>query len=159
MAVSQLDFGGKCTLTPAEHGGQHLAGGIAVIVNCLFAKHNQRWIFFRDHGLEQFGNRQRLNRRIGFDEDAAISAHGQGRADGFRRLCGPDGNNDDFFGFAGFFQPQGLFDGDFIKGVHRHFDIGEFDAGAVRFHANFYVVVNHPFHGNKNFHSAHLLSA
>lgn len=39
--------------------------------------------------------------------------------------------------FSGFFQPGGFFDGDFVEGVHRHFDIAQLDAAFVRLHTDF----------------------
>ena len=37
-----------------------------------------------------------------------------------------------FLGLTGLFQTDRLFDGNLIKRVHRHFDIGEVDPGTVR---------------------------
>ena len=59
---------------------------------------------------------------------------------------------DDLGRLAGFLQPDRLFDGDLVEGIHRHFDVGEFDAGAVGLDADLDVVVDNPFHGHENFH-------
>src|ERR1700737_1171144 len=42
-------------------------------------------------------------------------------------------------------QAKRLFDGDLIEGIHRHFDIGELDAGTVALDANFHIIVDDPF--------------
>jgi len=44
--------------------------------------------------------------------------------------------------------------GPLVERIHRHLDIGELDAGAVRLDANFDVEVDHPFHGHQNFHKS-----
>ena len=46
--------------------------------------------------------------------------------------CRPDRDRDDLGRLAGFLQPDRLLDGDLVEGIHRHLDIGELDAGAVR---------------------------
>jgi hypothetical protein len=62
------------------------------------------------------------------------------------------GNGDDFSGDAGFLEPDGFFNGDFVEGVHAHLDVGQIDTRAVRLHADLDVVVHYPFHGDENFH-------
>ena len=61
----------------------------------------------------------------GFDMNAAISAHGKRGADGFLILRRPNRDGDHFFSRTGFAKPQGLFNRNFIKGVHCHFHIGK----------------------------------
>ncbi|MNP13174.1 hypothetical protein D3C76_1054430 [compost metagenome] len=63
-----------------------------------------------------------------------------------------DGDGDDFSGHALFFQTYGFLDGDFAEGVHRHFDVGEIDAGVVRLDADLDVVVDHSLDSYKNLH-------
>ena len=43
---------------------------------------------------------------------------------------------------AGLSQPQGLLDGDFIDRIHRHLDVGQFDAGSLTFDADLDVVID-----------------
>ena len=40
-------------------------------------------------------------------------------------------------------ETYGLFDGDFAKGIHREFDIGQVDARLARIDAYFHRIVNH----------------
>ena len=87
-------------------------------------------------------------------QDAAVSAHRERGANGFRCLRGTDRDRNDLGRLAGFLQTDRLFDGDLVEGIHRHLDIGELDAGAVRLDANFDVEVDHPFHGHQNFHDS-----
>ena len=42
--------------------------------------------------------------------------------------------------------------GDFVKGVHRHLDVGQIDARAVRLYARLHVVVDHPLYRDNDFH-------
>ena len=58
-----------------------------------------------------------------------------------------DRDGDDLGRLALFLQPDRLFDGDLVEGVHRHLDVGEFDARAVRLDADLDVVVDHPLDG------------
>ena len=69
-----------------------------------------------------------------------------------RACCRADRHRDDLGRLAGFLQADRLLDGDLVEGIHRHLDVGEFDAGAVRLDANLDVVVDHPLHGHQNFH-------
>ena len=49
-------------------------------------------------------------------------------------------------------QAHRLFDGDFVKGVHAHLDVGDIDARVVRLHPDLDVVVDHAFDGDQDFH-------
>src|SRR5262249_3836377 len=86
------------------------------------------------------------------DEDTAVSSHGECRPDGFGSLLRSDRNRDDLRCFAGFFETDRLLNGNLIERVHRHLDIGEFDAGPVCLDPNFDVEVDHPLDGYKNLH-------
>jgi hypothetical protein len=61
------------------------------------------------------------------DQDAAVSPHGKGGADGFLCLLRADRYNDDLAHGAGFLQADRLFHGDFVERVHRHLDVGQFN--------------------------------
>ena len=89
---------------------------------------------------------------VGLDQDGTVSAQGQGGAQLFLSGVRADGDDDDLASDALLFQANGLFDGDFAEGVHRHLDVGEVDAGVVRFDADFDVVVDHSFDSYKNLH-------
>ena len=91
---------------------------------------------------------------VGLHQDAAVGAHGERGADGFRRLRRADRHRHDLGRLAGFLQPDRLFDGDLVERIHRHLDVGEFDAGAVRLDADLDVEIDHPFHGHQNFHES-----
>src|SRR5262249_2251771 len=47
---------------------------------------------------------------------------------------------------------QRLLDGDFVEGIHRHLDVGEFDARSIAFDADLDVVVDDPLYRHKNLH-------
>ena len=66
--------------------------------------------------------------------------------------CGPDGDRDDFGGRALFLEPDGLFDGDFVERVDRHFHIGKVNARTVGFDANGDVEIDHPLDGDEDLH-------
>jgi hypothetical protein len=82
---------------------------------------------------------------VGGDQDAAVAAHGQGRADGFLGLSRADADDDDLGGHALFLQAHGFFDRDLAEGVHGHLDVGEIDARLIRLHANLHVIIDNPF--------------
>jgi len=54
---------------------------------------------------------------------------------------------------AGFFQPQGLLDGDFIERIHRHLDVGQFDARSIALDADLDVVIDHPLYRYQDLHA------
>jgi hypothetical protein len=115
-------------------------------------------LFRGDDRLEDFRNRERLGGAFGLHQNAAVGAHGQRGADGFGGLRGPDRNGDDLRRLAGFLEPERFFDGDFVEGIHRHFDVGKFDAGAVRLDPNLHILVDRPFDGHENLHGLLRLS-
>jgi len=82
----------------------------------------------------------------------ANGADGESRA---QRLlaCRGSARHGDYFGHnAGFLEPHRLFDGDFVEGIHRHFDVGRLDAATVGLDADLDVVVDDALDGNQNFH-------
>ena len=105
-----------------------------------------------DDGLEDLGHGERLERLVGLHQDAAIGAHGEPGADGLGGLRRADRHADDLGRLALLLEPERLLDGDLVEGVHRHLDVGEFDAAAVALDANFDVVVDDPLDGHQNFH-------
>jgi len=70
----------------------------------------------------------------------------------FRRLRRTDRDHHHLGCLAGLFQAQGFLDGDFIERIHRHLDIGEFNAGSVALDPDLDVVIDHPFHRHQNLH-------
>src|SRR6185437_6478420 len=139
-------------LRPAEQRGQHLAGLVAVVVDRLFAKDDQAGLLRPDDGFQDLGDGERLDRAVGLHQDAAVGAHRERGADGFGGLRRPDRHGDDLARLAGFLQPDRLFDGDLVEGIHRHLDVGQFDAGAVRLDPDLDVEIDDPLHGHENFH-------
>src|SRR5439155_2237778 len=85
-------------------------------------------------------------------EDAAIGAHRKTGADRLRRLRRSNGDHHDLGGLAGFLQAQGFLDRDFVERVHRHLDVGEFNARSIALDADLDVVIDHPLYWHKNLH-------
>jgi predicted nucleic acid-binding protein len=50
----------------------------------------------------------------------------------------------DFGRLAGFLQTQRFLDRDFVERVHRHLDVGEFNARSIALDADLDVVIDHP---------------
>ena len=152
LAAGDLDLGGEGGLGPVEQGGQHLAHGVVVPVDRLLAHEHQFRLFLVHHRLEQLGHLQGGDVGVGLDQQAAVGAHGQGRADGLLGLHRADGDGDHLGGDPLFLQPDGLFHGDLAEGVHGHLHIGEVHAGLVGLHPSLDVGVDHPFHRDQNLH-------
>src|SRR6202012_4448249 len=93
--------------------------------------------------LQYLGDAQRLDALLD-DQDAAGRADGQRGADGFLRLLRADRHGDDLLDLAGFFQADGLFDGDFVERVHRHLNIGGIDARSIGLDPDLDVIVDDP---------------
>ena len=153
LVALNAKLGSKCALRPTEQRGQHLAGLIIVAINGLLAENDQIGAFCLYHRFQHFGNAQRLKLIIGFDQNAAIGTHCQSGANGFLRLCRADRNNNNFVCGSRLLQAHRFFNGNLTKRVHRHFDIGQINARLVRFDANFDIIVNHAFDGDKDFHN------
>ena len=129
-----------------------MARGIVVAVNGLLTHDHHIRVFLGDHRLKQLGDRQRLWISIRLDENCAVSTHGQGRAQGFLRLDWTDGNGDDFRHDALFLLADSFFDCDFAERIHRHFDIGEVDAGLVGLDPRLDVIIDHPLYRDEHLH-------
>ena len=102
--------------------------------------------------LECSGHADRLDLLVAQHQDAAVGAHRQRGADGFLALLYADRNHDNLARRAGFSEAQCFFDGNFVEGVHGHFDVGGLDARIVRLDANFDVVVNDSLNRYQHFH-------
>src|SRR5690606_18896194 len=152
LVASHFDLGGEGALGEAAQCSQHLAGLVVVAVDGLLAEDDQLRLFLVDHGLEQLGHGQGVQFFVGFDQDGAVGTQGQGGAQLLLSGVRADGDDDDLASHALFLQADGFFHGDFAEGVHRHLDVGEVDAGVVRFDADFDVVVDHSFDSYKNLH-------
>ena len=86
------------------------------------------------------------------DEDAAIGTHRKRVADRLLGLGGPDRHRDDLGCLAGLLEPDRLFDGDFIEGIHRHLDIGKLDARAVGLDPDLDVEIDDPLDRHQHLH-------
>ena len=86
-----------------------------------------------------------------FTRNAAVGAHGQRRAHRLGGLRRADRDDDHLGRLAGFLQAQRLLDRDLVERVHRHLDVGEFDAGSVGLDADLHVVIDHPLDGHRIF--------
>ena len=143
LAVGNLELAGKSGLGAVAQRSQHLAGLVAVIVNRLLAQNHQADLLFVHQGLDDFGNRQGLQFIIALHQDGAVRANRHGGAQGFAAGRRAAGDGDHFAGHAFFLEAHRLFDGDFVKRVHAHLDVGDIDAAAVTLDADFDVVVHH----------------
>ncbi len=156
MIALDVQLRGKSALRPAQKRRQHLAGGVHVIVDRLLAGQDNARLFFVDNGLEDLGHGQGLDIGVnvigGHNQDRAVRTHCQRRAQRFLRLLDADRHRDHLVSLAGFSQADGLFDGNLVKGVHRHFHIGKIDARSVRFDANLHVIVDHAFDRYEHLH-------
>ena len=99
-----------------------------------------------------FGDTERLNFGVGLHQNRAIGAERETRAQLFLAVCRADGNGDDFGRDTGFLQANGFFDRDFAERIDGHLDVGEIDAGLVRFDAHFYICVDDAFDWNQYLH-------
>ena len=151
-AVADDDLGGERALAPAGQRRQHLPGLVRVVVDRLLAHDDEARLLGGDDALEELGDRQRLDERVGLDQDSAIGAHGERGANGLARLRRADRDDDHFARLAGFLLPQRFLDGDLVERIHRHLDVGEFNARAVGLDADLDIVVDHPFDGHEDLH-------
>lgn len=131
-------------LRPVEACCQNLTGCVHVIVDGLLAHDDQTGVFTINDHLEQLGDGQRFEIGIGLHQNAAIGAHGHGRAQYRLGFCHADGHDHDFGGGAFFAKAHGLFDSNFIEGIHRHLHALRVDAAVIGLHAGLDVVINHP---------------
>ena len=87
------------------------------------------------------------------DVNRAVGAHRHSHSKRIDRLIGADRNDHDFVGLAGFLQTDGLFDGNFVKRIHGHLDVGRIDIRVVGQDVHFDVVVHDSLNRNKNSHN------
>ncbi|CAE6875783.1 hypothetical protein R69746_08771 [Paraburkholderia aspalathi] len=123
---------------------QHLAGLVRIVVDGLLAEDHQLRLFLVDQRLEQLGDGQRLQVFARLDQDRAVRADCQRRAQRFLRLLDTRRHGDHFGRHACFAQTHGFFNRDFVERIHRHFHVRDVDARAVRFDPDFHVVVDDP---------------
>ena len=147
---------GERALRPAGKRRQHLPGLVAIVVDRLLAQDHQAGLLLLDDGLEDLGDRERLDRLVGLHQDAAVGPHGEPGADRLGGLGGADRHADDLARLPLLLQPERLLDRDLIEGIHRHLDVGELDAAAVALDANFHVVIDDPFDRHQDFHECAL---
>ena len=115
-AVVDRELGSERALRPAEQRREHLAGLIAVVVDGLLAEDDEVGLLGLDDALEDLGDSERLDGRVGrLDEDAAVGADGERGADGLLRLRRADGNDDDLGAAALLLDADCLFDGDLVR--------------------------------------------
>ena len=119
----------------------------------MFTEDHDPGLFALHYCFQYLGQTERLHVVVHLYVDAAVSAHGESGPQGFLRLLWADGYNHDFLNRAFFLQANGFFDRDFVEGVHAHLDVGEVDARAVGLDARLDVVIDHPFHGDEDFHA------
>ena len=105
-------------------------------------------------GLEQLGHGQGLQLFIGFHQDGTVGTNGHGRAQGLLALGHAAGDSDHLGDHTLFLQAHGFFDGNLVKGVHAHLDVGDVHACAVGLHADFDVVVHHALDWDQYLHAA-----
>ena len=151
-AVGDVELVGEGALRPAEQRGQHLAGGVGIVVDRLLADDHQAGLLLVDHGLEQLGDGQRLQLGVGLHQDAAVGAHGERGADRLLALRGSGGKGDDLGRGALLSHADRLFHGDLVEGVHGHLDVRRLDARVVGLDANLDVVVDDPLDRDQHFH-------
>ncbi len=139
-------------MRPTEQGRQHLAGLIGIVVDCLLAHDDETGLLGGGDGFEDLCDRERLGAAFGLDQDAAVGAHRQRGADGFGRLRRPDRDGDDLGRLAGLLEPDRLLDGDLVERIHRHLDVGKFDARAVRLDPYLHILIDRPLDGHEYLH-------
>ena len=152
LTVLQVDLRGERALGPAEQGGQHLAGLVAVVVDRLFAENDQTGLFLLHHRLQKLGDGERLQLVIGLHVDRAIGPHGKRGPKSLLTFRRPERDGDHLLGLARFLQADRLLVGDLIEGIHRHFYVRGVDTGAVGLDPDLDVVVHDPLDRHEHFH-------
>jgi hypothetical protein len=153
LAARHAEFGSKRRLGPTQKRRQHLARLVGIIVNGLFAADHELRRFLVRQGMEQLGHRQGLQFHVGFHQDGPIRPEGQRVTQRFLTVCRAATHHHDLRGNTGFLEPYRFFHGDFIEGIHGHFDVGQIHRTAIGLGPWPDVVVNHPFDGNENLQS------
>jgi hypothetical protein len=80
LVAVDLDLGGKRRLAPAEQCRQHLAGLVGVVVDRLLAENDESRLLGIDDALQHLGDAERLDNLVDLDQDGAVGAHGERRA-------------------------------------------------------------------------------
>ena len=84
--------------------------------------------------------------------NGAVRADRHGDAQGVDGLEGTDGHGNDFVGDASLAKRDGLFDCDFIKGVHRHFGELDIHTGMIGKRAHLDLGVHHALDSDQDLH-------
>jgi hypothetical protein len=90
---------------------------------------------------------------VGLDEDGAVGAHREGRAELFLRFGRADAADDNFDATLRFLDPQGLLDGNLVEGIHDPLETCLDDAGTLGVHLDRRFVVRHALGGDQNLHA------
>jgi hypothetical protein len=109
-------------------------------------------LLFVDQRLEQLGNGQRLQLFSRLDQNGAVRTDGHRSTQGFLALRHAAADCDHLGHDTLFLQPCSLFDGNLVKRVHAHLDVGDIDTGAIGFDADFDVVIHNAFDGYQDLH-------
>ena len=80
---------GEGSLAPAEQRGEHLARLIAVVVDRLLAQDHEAGLFFFGDLGEDLRHGERLDGLVDLDQNAAVGAHGEARAQVSSAFAGP----------------------------------------------------------------------
>ena len=131
---------------------QHLASLVVVAINRLLAHDDHIWRFLIDHPLEQLGNGQRLGPAFDLYVDAAVSTQRQGGANLLLTAALTDRYRNNLGNSTGLLQPDGLFNCNFTKWIDCHFDVIQVNVCAVRFRADFDVIIDHAFYRDQCSH-------
>ena len=152
LPSADFDLRRERALRPAEQGGEHLPGLVAVVVDRLLAEDDHAGLLFLGDLGEDLGDAERLDLFVGLDEDRAVGAHRQRGAQRLLRLGRADRDRDDLGRDALFLEAHGFLDGDFVERVHAHLDVGEIDARAVHLDPRLDVVIDHPLDRDEQLH-------
>ena len=126
---------------------------VGVVVDRLLAEEDEVGLFLGDDWRGGVWQSARVSSFcVGFDQDAAMGAHGEGGEDDVGGLFGADGDDDDLVAVAGLGELHGGLDGVLVEGVHRHADVVGLDAGLVRADADADVVIDDALDGDEDFH-------
>ena len=84
--------------------------------------------------------------------DGAVGTHGQSSAQGVFAFFATQRHGDDFTYFTRLFKAYGFFHRNFVKRVHRHFDVADVYVRAIGLYPHFDVVIHHALYGDQCFH-------
>ena len=127
LLALELYLGRRSRLRPIQQPGQHLPRLARIVVDRLLPQDHQIPILLLHHGLQQLRHAQRLQIavlfRVDLDQDTPIGTHRHGRPQHVLRFRHPGRDGEDVFdGDLPFADPDRLFDGELVEGVHRVFD-------------------------------------